>query len=379
VGGRCLIDVGEIGSGLGGFRKALENIGGFNFVWSCDFDKWANRVYLKHWPKSDHHPADVRGVDPEEIPDFDLLCSGFPCQPFSNAGKRQGFEDTRGTIFFEILRIAAVKKPKMLFLENVDGIRWHDGGRTLTKILLRLRELGYTVGYQTFNSRFHGVAQDRARCFIIAVLRDGGPRQILPILEDDRVSDEIREDKKLVSIAQSLRGRDYQNWRGNFVIAPENAATLTAGGHSAGLNTYMTLILDPFNKRIRGDGVAGALKTANSAGSTGTVVAITATNPRESGGERVWRFTDIARTLTQPWGNQHTIIVDWLTGKLRRLTPREEERLQGLPDDWTLRGVNEKGKDVKMSDSQRYRLLGQAVTVNVVEVIGRHIKAAFEA
>ena len=139
----------------------------------------------------------------------------------------------------------------------------------------------------------------------------------------------------------------------------------------------MTLILDPFNQRMRADGLAGTLKTTNSPLSTGTLVAITATNPHDAEEERIWRFTDIARTLTQPWGNQHTLIVDFLTGKLRRLTPREEERIQGFPDDWTLRGINEKEKEVKMSDSQRYRLLGQAVTVNVIEAIGQHIKTAF--
>jgi len=369
-----VIRVGEIGTGIGGFRKGLENIGGFESTWSCDWDKYANKVYLKRWPGSTHDSADIETVDTGDIPDFDLLCSGFPCQPFSNAGKRKGFEDTRGTLFFEILRIADAKKPKMLFLENVDGLRWHDKGRSLAKILLRIRALGYNVGYQVFNSRFHGVAQDRARCFIIGVLRDGGPRQILPVLQDDRVPYEIPETVSMVPVAQSLKARHYANWRGNFVIAPKKAATLTAGGRSGGLHTHMTLILDPFNARVRKDDVAGALKTRNAPLSTGTVVAITATNPHKPGEERVYRPTDIARALTEPWGNQHTLIVDYLTGKLRRLTPVECERIQGFPDQWT-----EGPSESRLSDYQRYRLLGNAVTVNVIEAIGRHIKEAFSS
>ena len=339
------IRFGEIGTGIGGFRRGLEEVGGFESVWSCDFDKYANQIYLNHWPGSTHDPADVKGIDTGNIPDFDLLCSGFPCQPFSDAGKREGFEDTRGTLFFEILRIAEAKKPQMLFLENVESLRWHDEGRSLAKILLRIRSLGYNVGYQVFNSRFHGVAQDRPRCFIIGVLREGGPKQILPILQDDRIPDEVSMAETMVPTAKSL----------------------TAGGRSGGLHSYMTLIMDPFNQRVRKDDVAGALKTRNSPLSTGTVVALTTTNPHKLGGERVYRPTEIARALTEPWGNQHTLIVDWLTGKLRRLTPRECERIQGFPDDWT------KG----LSDYQRYRLLGNAVTVNVIEVISQHIKEAF--
>ena len=362
-----VIRVGEIGTGIGGFRKGLEKVGGFESVWSCDFNKYANKVYLKHWPGSVHDSSDVKGIDARDIPDFDLLCSGFPCQPFSNAGKRKGFEDTRGTLFFEILRIAEAKKPEMLFLENVDGLRWHDRGRSLTKILLRIRALGYNVGYQVFNSRFHGVAQDRARCFIIGVLGDGGPRQILPILKDDQISYEIPETVSVVPVAQSLKARSYANWRGNFILAPKKAGALTVGGKSGGLHSYMTLILDPYNARVRKGDVAGALKTRNSPLSTGTVVAITATNPHKPGEERVYRPTEIARALTQPWGNQHTLIVDYLTGKLRRLTPQECERIQGFDDDWT----------EGLSDYQRYRLLGNAVTVNVIEVIGQYIKEAF--
>lgn len=109
----------------------------------------------------------ARTINPDELPDFDLICAGFPCQSFSIAGKRGGFNDARGTLFFEIARIAAVKKPKYLLLENVSGLLSHDKGRTFAVILGTLDELGYDVSWQVLNSANFGVAQSRKRVYII--------------------------------------------------------------------------------------------------------------------------------------------------------------------------------------------------------------------
>lgn len=399
-----VIKTADVYSGAGGFRKAQDDLNQeehplkFRCVYSVDNDKFANRVYRKRWGEEGHYAGDIRTVNPEDIPDFDLLNAGFPCPAFSSAGKRAGFQDPRGALFYEICRIAEVKKPKMLFLENVEGIRWHNEGRTLAHILLRLRSLGYNVGYQIFNSRLHGVAQDRARCYFIGVLRDGGPRQILPLIENDRISTEQWDLGKMVQVAQSLRGRDYANWRGNFVaqdhaqsltgdklrggshalgniiIAPKLAATLTAGEHAGGFHSNMTLVIDGYNKNIRADGLVGAIRT-NRGGFS--VLAFTATNPHNSEEKRVYRPTEVSRALMPSWSNQDTLIVDQLTGLLRRFTPTEEERLQGFPDDWTATGIDEKGHEVKISDHQRYRQMGNAVTVNVVRDISWFIRDAF--
>lgn len=136
----------DIFAGIGGFRSGLEKAGGFECVGYCEIDKYARLAYETLYDtEREVMYDDARTIDPNELPDFDLICGGFPCQSFSIAGKRKGFSDTRGTLFFEIARIAAVKKPKYLLLENVPGLLSHDSGRTFAAILSTLDELGYDV------------------------------------------------------------------------------------------------------------------------------------------------------------------------------------------------------------------------------------------
>ena len=123
-------------AGIGGFRSGLEAIGGFECVGYCEIDKYAKQAYEAMYDTGGElYFDDARKIIPEQLPDFDLLVGGFPCQSFSIAGARKGFEDTRGTLFFEIARISAVKKPKYLFLENVPGLLNHDSGKTFETIL----------------------------------------------------------------------------------------------------------------------------------------------------------------------------------------------------------------------------------------------------
>lgn len=143
-----LIKYFDIFAGIGGFRSGLENAGGFECVGYCEIDKYARLAYETLYDtESEVKYDDARTIDPNELPDFDLICGGFPCQSFSIAGKRGGFNDARGTLFFEIARIAAVKKPKYLLLENVPGLLSHDKGRTFAAILGALDELGYDVAW----------------------------------------------------------------------------------------------------------------------------------------------------------------------------------------------------------------------------------------
>lgn len=157
--------------GVGGFRNGLEGADGrFKCVWYCDIDANAVNIYNRRFNEQ-WSPTDIRTVDTGTIPGFDMLCAGFPCQAFSIAGKRAGFSDTRGTLFFEIARIAKDKRPQYLLLENVKGLLNHDNGKTFAVILRTLDELGYNCQWMVLNSKFFGVPQNRERVFIIGHLR----------------------------------------------------------------------------------------------------------------------------------------------------------------------------------------------------------------
>ena len=144
-------------AGIGGFRSGLEAIGGFECVGYCEIDKYAKQAYEAMYDTGGElYFDDARKIVPEQLPDFDLLVGGFPCQSFSIAGARKGFDDIRGTLFFEIARIAAVKKPKYLFLENVPGLLNHDEGRTFETIL----RTGSPKSCKLFGERRHGIADE---------------------------------------------------------------------------------------------------------------------------------------------------------------------------------------------------------------------------
>ena len=168
-------------SGIGGFRSGLERIGGFECVGYCEIDEYARRAYETLYDtKGEMCFEDARTINPDMLPDVDVICGGFPCQSFSIAGKRRGFDDIRGTLFFEIARIAAVKKPALLFLENVPGLLSHDEGRTFATILSTLDEIGYDVWWQVCNSANFGVPQSRNRLYIIGYNRKKCEGEILP-------------------------------------------------------------------------------------------------------------------------------------------------------------------------------------------------------
>ena len=149
-------------SGIGGFRSGLEALDGFECVGYCEIDKYAKKAYEAIYDtEGELYFEDARTIDPKDLPHIDLIVGGFPCQSFSICGKRGGFEDARGTLFFEIARIAEVKRPKYLLLENVPGLLNHDSGRTFATILSTLDELGYDVTWQVLNSKDYGVPQAR--------------------------------------------------------------------------------------------------------------------------------------------------------------------------------------------------------------------------
>jgi site-specific DNA-cytosine methylase len=239
-----------------------------------EIDKYAIQTYQSHFPNHKNY-GDITKINEKELPEFDMLCGGFPCQAFSIAGKREGFADTRGTLFFDIARILKEKQPRLLFLENVKGLLSHDSGRTFKVILSTLTELGYDIQWQVLNSKNFGVPQNRERVFIIGHLR-GTPRpEVFPI---ERISGQPTD------IQQKTEGQQ-----------PRILSDSSCEGRDF-------------------------------------------TNPKN------WRDAQ-----GRP--------------RVRRLTPIECERLQGFPDNWTA-GV---------SDTQRYKQCGNAVTVNVIQAIAEKL------
>lgn len=155
--------------GLGGFRLALEKQN-CKCVFSSDIDEAVSKVYESNF--GEHPSGDITKIDAKDIPDFDILCGGFPCQSFSIAGKRLGFEDTRGTMFFEVARILREKQPKAFILENVKGLTNHDKGKTLKVILNTLNSLGYDYVYKVLNSSNYGIPQSRERWYCVGIRKD---------------------------------------------------------------------------------------------------------------------------------------------------------------------------------------------------------------
>lgn len=154
----------DLFAGIGGVRLGFQDLFG-ECVFSSEWDKYAQITYEANF---NHKPAgDIMQIDEKDIPNFDILLAGFPCQPFSNAGLKKGFEDTRGTLFFHIARIINHHKPKIVFLENVKGLKTHDKGQTYKVVENTLNELGYNIHTKILNAKDYGVPQNRERIYIV--------------------------------------------------------------------------------------------------------------------------------------------------------------------------------------------------------------------
>ena len=233
----------DLFSGAGGFRSAFEQIPGTECVGHCEIDVHADKSYraLFH-TEGEWFCNDARQIDTAGLPDFDLVCGGFPCQSFSIAGHRKGFEDTRGTLFFEIARILGAQKPPFVLLENVPGLLSHDEGRTFAVILGTLSRLGYHVEWQVLNSKDFGVPQSRQRVFIVGYLGAGCAGKILPILGTNGAS-----------LIQVLGGA-----QGSRVYDPEGIAC-TQAAQAGGMGGKTGLYAVGFNRK---DGITHGLKEA---------------------------------------------------------------------------------------------------------------------
>ena len=313
-----------------------------------EIDKHAIKIYEKYFKHKNY--GDIRKIKPRKLPDFDLLIGGFPCQSFSIAGKRKGFEDTRGTLFFEIARIARAKRPRLLFLENVKGLLNHENGRTFGIILRTLDGLGYDLQWQVLNSKDFGVPQNRERVFIVGHLRGTSRPEIFPIGANNQA--DIVIPTLTARYTASSNGGYVRHGQTHQINDPvhSNDRVYATDGISPTLNTAQGGNRQP--KIIK---IPEATKKGYAKATVGQSINLSVMGSKTRRG----RVSDVAQTLDTGM-QQHTLTKDM---KIRRLTPIECERLQGFPDGWT------EGE----SDTQRYKTLGNAVTVNAVQAIAEKL------
>ena len=305
-------------AGIGGFDEALRRLG-HDVVFANEFEEHAADIYDTHFDR----PVDRRDlttIDAADIPAHDILVGGFPCQAFSVAGQRRGFDETRGTLFFDVARILDHHRPQYLLLENVKGLLSHDRGRTFETIITVLAELGYDCQWQVCNSRDVGVPQNRERVYIAGHRRGLACPQVFPLPPVEAPSP--AEASSTAIDANYWKGIDNHGQRTAIVTRPR------------GLNP-------------------GAIRE----------FAPTLTSSR-------WEQNTALLQTPLTWElDSDPALLDEIT--MRRLTPLECERLQTFPDGWTARGVQG-----PIADTNRYRALGNAVTVDVVERVLRRLLPA---
>ncbi len=357
-------------SGIGGFelgiQKAYESISktkgkqqgrnkenlsgdgkellGAECIGYSEIDKYAIQVYNKHFKHKNY--GDATKIDTRQLPDFDLLVGGFPCQAFSIAGKRRGFDEARGTLFFDIARILADKKPRHFILENVKGLLSHDGGNTFTTIIRILSSMGYFVEWQVLNAKDFGVPQNRERVFIVGHLGGQPRRKVFPIGEcNTKVVG-----KTILDINQAQR-----------VYGTEGLAiTQKALGGGQGAKTGLYAVLTPDRpikrqngRRFKEDGEPSFTLTKTD------VHGVAIANCLDA---HYYKGNPISK-------NRHTPRTEIKDGmRIRRLTPLECERLMAYPDNWTAEGT-----EGKISDTQRYKMCGNGIVSNVVEEVVKRL------
>ena len=407
----------DLFSGIGGFREGLRRAGNFVCVGHCEVDTYADKNYrLLFDTEGEWYCNDARTIEPERMPDFDLLCAGFPCQAFSIAGKREGFADARGTLFFEIARILEAKRPSYFILENVPGLLSHDKGRTFCTILSTLSELGYHVEWKVLNSKDFGVPQARKRVYIVGYFDFRCAGKVLPEPETNGAA--------LVQVRAGSQGKRVYSPKGL-------SCTLTSQAGGMGGKTGLYDVGVPIKENTKlgyklareGDSIDLGYANLNSRrGRVGHQIAHTLTTGVQQG---TLHFVDLSpppvvteecrslntrqcgvhkykgecsgvlaedgaravltpakenvrqngRRMKEPEEPMFTITATdrhgiLYHGRIRRLVPRECLRLQGYYD-WQIDKIID-----STSDAQLYKQAGNGVTVNVIEAIGRLLQKA---
>ncbi len=266
----------DLFAGIGGIRKPFDELGA-QCVFSSEWDKYAGQTYAANYGEIPH--GDITKIDENHIPSFDILLAGFPCQPFSNAGHKKGFDDTRGTLFFDICRIVKLHKPKILFLENVKGFKGHNKGKTFSVVKEKLEELGYHIYTEILNAKNFGVPQNRERIYIIAFRDDIEFSFPIPCCKKVKVGDILSK---------------------NHVDDKYTISNKLWAGHKR----------RKLEHRAKGNGFGYSIFNHDS-GYTSTISA---------------RY----------YKDGSEILIEQKDKNPRKLTPREAARLQGFPDDFII-------------------------------------------
>ena len=392
-----MIKIFSMFSGVGGFELGFQQANlQTQVVGFCEIDKYASQILETKFQGVKNY-GDATTIDETKLPNFDILVGGFPCQAFSMAGKRKGFDEARGTLFFDVARILAHKKPRNFILENVKGLLSHNKGKTFETILGILSDLGYIVEWELLNSKNYGVPQSRERMYIVGHLRGQSRPKVFSFREGNGVSETSRKKERerssqVSSTITSNYKRGTHAMGEQYILEPKeltknlgqgqrvystNGASVSikalGGGQGGKTGLYKipqatkqgyewadlgdSVNLQNLKSKTRrgrvGKQIAQTLDTGNQ---QYTIVQATITPSRKNKSQNGRRFKDNEEpmfTLTQ--NDVHGVMHN--KTQIRRLTPIECERLQGFPDNWT------KG----LSDTQRYKCMGNAVTTNVVE------------
>ena len=390
------LTVGSLFSGIGGLDLGFERAG-MTVAWQCEIDKAASTVLARHWPDVPNM-GDVRDVG-HSTPSVDVVVGGFPCQDVSVAGRRAGLDGERSGLWHEFRRIVGDLRPRWVVVENVPGLLSSNGGRDFAVILRGLVECGYGVAWRVLDAQYFGIPQRRRRVFIVGHIRDGRAAQVLfereggagdtpprretgarvaRALAASSVSSGYRYDPNgkeyvvtpFTDISDALFAAMGTKWNGNaaaFNGSQYVAHTLRTPGAQAsedGTGRGVPLVIDGRNGTLQDD-IATTLQAcglgAGRGGNPNATPLIATFDPRN--------VTSAAnRTRVEPGLPANTLHQGGLSvihHGVRRLTPRECERLMGFPDDWT----------AIQSDSARYRQLGNAVAVPVAAWIARRIVA----
>jgi DNA (cytosine-5)-methyltransferase 1 len=296
----------DLFAGIGGMRIAFKKQGG-TCVFSSEWDKFAQQTYTENFRESP--VGDIRLIDERDIPSHDILSAGFPCQPFSHAGLKMGFEDTRGTLFFDVARIIKFHKPKLVLLENVKGFLSHDKGNTFKVVKAILEDLGYEVHSQVLNAKDFGLPQNRERIYIVGINRRRTNSKPFTF---------PRPSKKITSVGDVLEVRVPDK----YTISDRLWA-----GHRRRLKEH----------RARGNGFGYSIFDSKSS------------------------YTSTISARYYKDGSE--ILISQRNRNPRKITPREAARLQGFPESFR----------IPVSDAQAYRQFGNSVAVPVVSAIAKRM------
>ena len=359
----------ELCAGIGGFRVALENLG-CECAGYSEIDKNAIKLYSA-WYNDECNFGDITKIEAEKLPDFELLVGGFPCQAFSVAGKRGGFNDTRGTIFFDFARIMKAKKPKFAIFENVKGLLNHDGGKTYETMLRTLNELGYDAQWGILNTKFHGLPQNRERVYIVANLRERSSTKILFERGNDSADKVERTENGIIGQFYNRKGKTHQDL--GVISSEGQSPALLATTHKNprivkigdidGLNTQYSRVYDSEGVSTTINAQGGGLGAKTGLYKIGTI-------GNDSLSNRIYSDKGVSATLCagNNGGGKRMGGLYSAGDKVRRLTPKECFRLQGFKDEMV-----ELGYKLGISDTQLYKMAGNAVSVPVVEWVGQRV------